>query len=342
MEHQAHIQVFFDSIVDISSNKLVLAVCTFIQNEWFTRCAEIYRMMGNIITFPLMKFLGIDETVLSAVPHEKSNWTGVKGFFEHKLTVLKNMMKVHREGESSGLEKLEALVMEEVIDSVQRQLSEVEYLWQDEHVGIDGEALKHAPLTNLECESEFAKLNKRIRISGGSTSVTTPSCRNVVSMNGLLVDFSFESKTDSERKQSWKWTRCSEEVLRVKKLEADFLAIVKVTKKLVLMKREDIKKRKTQKTMHQIDIWKQHGGPATPNSLDILEHLTKKSAIGEVSYLRLTIAPDIRQMRRVTAAEGRYRMEKFGLDELKTSNRNVLKPESCVTMDLNNFLNDVP
>ncbi|QQP51547.1 Hypothetical protein FKW44_012954, partial [Caligus rogercresseyi] len=47
------------------------------------------------------------------------------------------------------------------------------------------------PLTNLGCESEFAKLDVRIEASGGSTSVHTHSRKNVVTTNRLLTDPSF-------------------------------------------------------------------------------------------------------------------------------------------------------
>ena len=94
-------------------------------------------------------------------------------------------------------------VIEEAIDSVERQLSEVEFLWQDESMGIgmDKEALKQAPLTNLGCVSQFAKLDNRIRVTGGSTFVTTHSRKNMVFTNGSLMDSSFEQKSVSEKKE---------------------------------------------------------------------------------------------------------------------------------------------
>ena len=39
----------------------------------------------------------------------------------------------------------------------------------------DEEKLQYAPLTNLGCESEFAKLDNRVRVAGGMTSVSTHS-----------------------------------------------------------------------------------------------------------------------------------------------------------------------
>lgn len=200
LQYRENIRAFFEAVVDVHSNRLVLAVMTFIENEWFTRCSEIYSSLGNLIIFPLIEFLGIDDTGQSN-PTDRS-WSGVKLFFDHKLQVLKDLKEAKLEGEPTGMEKLEATVIDEVIETVERQLSEVSFVWTDKNVDVD--ALKQAPLTNLGCESEFAKFDNRIRVCGGSTSVSTLSRKNVVVTNGLLVDSRFEGKSLSEKKSSWK------------------------------------------------------------------------------------------------------------------------------------------
>ena len=58
----------------------------------------------------------------------------------------------------------------------------------------------------------------------------------------------------------------------------------------------------------------------------------------EIAYLRLTVAPHIRQKRRVKGDGGKFRMEKFSLNELKTSIKNALKPEDNVTTDIDDLL----
>ena len=118
----------------------------------------------------------------------------------------------------SGKEKLYAAVLEEVIDTIQRQLSEMPFFTTDE-ADIDETKLEFAPLTNLGCESEFAKLDNRISMSGGSTSVQTHSRKNIVKSNQLLVDSSFIQQSEKEREKRWKWARTSDEVLSVKKLD---------------------------------------------------------------------------------------------------------------------------
>ena len=60
--------------------------------------------------------------------------------------------------------------------------------------------LQCAPLTNLSCKSEFAKLDNSVSVSGGMTSVSTHSKKNIVATNGLLVDSEFLNKTELEKK----------------------------------------------------------------------------------------------------------------------------------------------
>ncbi len=55
----------------------------------------------------------------------------------------------------------------------------------------------------------------------------------------------------------------------------------------------------------------------------------------------MTIAPDIRQMRRVKAGDGKFKMEKFTENELQTSIRNALRPEATVSSDIDTLLINV-
>ena len=103
---------------------------------------------------------------------------------------------------------------------------------ESQDVQIDTTELMQAPLSNLGCESEFAKLDNRLKISGGTTSVETLSKKNVGSTNGFLVDSSYLDLSEQEKKQKWKWARASEEVKEMLKLKKDFLETVKASKSL--------------------------------------------------------------------------------------------------------------
>ena len=80
---------FFDECVNPNSNKLVLAVSMYIQNDWFHLCTRVYERLGFILIFPLMQLLGIDKA--KEVKREDRNWTGVREFFRQKIPELKNI-----------------------------------------------------------------------------------------------------------------------------------------------------------------------------------------------------------------------------------------------------------
>ena len=57
-------------------------------------------------------------------------------------------------------------VLDEVIDTLERQLSQMSFFTTDTEE-MASEKLEYAPLRNSGCESEFVKLNK-LKISGGT------------------------------------------------------------------------------------------------------------------------------------------------------------------------------
>ena len=80
-----------------------------------------------------------------------------------------------------------------------------------------------------------------------------------------------------------------------------------------------------------------HGGPVIPHTLDTLSNLNEKQLLQEIPYLRQTIAQNIRQMRHVKT-NGKYKMERFTTEELKTLIRNALRPEDNVSDNICNLL----
>ena len=183
------------------------------------------------------------------------------------------------------------------------------------------EKLKLAPLTNLGCESEFAKFDNRVKICGGSTTVTTLSRKNLVMTNGLLRDSFFTELTCGDKRKKWKWARTSDEVKLARKLEKDFIATVQAARGLAIVKKEELKRQKNSKTFKVLEDCKKHEGPVTQADIEVLDllsesqlnmNLQRKSRyfcfiffnmihkcstkISE-SYLRLTVAPDICQRR---------------------------------------------
>ena len=81
-----------------------------------------------------------------------------------------------------------------------------------------------------------------------------------------------------------------------KKLQRNFLDTIELSKKLAVTKRAEIKQ-KTDILLKLYDLCKEHGGPITidEDSLKLLTTVNRKQLLSEISYLRLTIAPKIRQ-----------------------------------------------
>lgn len=290
------------------------------------------------IIFPILELLGIDNRQNDKIA--RYTWAGVKEFFHNKIPLL-DTLKVKFGQTATGKGKLIGRVLDEVTDTLKRQLSEMDYFEVGDVVSMPDEVkLQYAPLTNLGCESEFAKLDNRVRVSGGMTSVSTHSKKNIVATNGLLVDSGFLNKTESEKKLKWKWGRNSKETRTLRKLEADFLETVKSAKRLSLVKKEELKRKKSQKTINLLEKCKEHGGPITPNSIQMMTKLTENQLLSEIAYLRVTIAPDIRQKRRVKNDHGQFTYEKFSIPELQQSIKTVIKPEGNVSKNIDSLLKD--
>ena len=330
---------FFDSVVDENANKLVLAVSIYIQNSWFLYCVRIYERLGNDIIFPLMELLGIDNNKQKKCKNR--TWQGIREFYDEKIPTLKATRdKLH--ADESGENRLYSAVLTEVIETLERQLSTVPFFKQScSGVELDEEKLKNAPITNLGAESAFASLDNRIAVSGGSASITLHSRKTIISTNCFLVNTDFNSKaTEEERRKSWKWARTSNQVEDAKEIESNFLATVQATKKLSLYKKQELKKKRVENTLKTLEKCKLHNGPITVNSIEEVEKLNEKELLTEIKYLRATIAPNIRQKRRITV-DGKYKMEKFPVQELRQSIKNVVKPESDVTLDVEKILKEV-
>ncbi|QQP51548.1 Hypothetical protein FKW44_012955, partial [Caligus rogercresseyi] len=126
-------------------------------------------------------------------------------------------------------------------------------------------------------------------------------------------------------------------VTAVRTVESNCLHTVKISKKIALIKKEQLKRKKVKRTMKLLDMCKGHQGPVTRDSRDLIERLTEKQLLSEIGYLRATLAPDIRQMRRIKV-DGRFNMEKFSCAELKQSIKNYIKAESDLIIDVNALL----
>ena len=86
-----------------------------------------------------------------------------------------------------------------------------------------------------------------------------------------------------------------------------------------------------------------HTGPLSSADIDLLDKLTYDEVMCEVSYLKATIASDLRLKRRVkdSVNPGKYRFQNLPLEELKTGIRNVIFPSHQATNDVEDLLGNV-
>jgi hypothetical protein len=83
----------------------------------------------------------------------------VKEFLNSKIPLF-DILKVKFGQTVTGKAKLMGRVLEEVIDTLKRQLSEMDYFEVGDVASIPDEVkLQYAPITNLGCDSKFAKLD---------------------------------------------------------------------------------------------------------------------------------------------------------------------------------------
>jgi hypothetical protein len=74
-----------------------------------------------------------------------------------------------------------------------------------------------------------------------------------------------------------------------------------------------------------------HGGPVNINNIDeLLPKLKLEEVLNEIRLLRLTVAPGIRQQRKIKTPTG-IKVEKFSLPELQGSIRAAIAPANNVT-----------
>ena len=98
---------FFNSVVDINLNKLVLAVSVCIQSDWFSLCCELYRRIADLVIFPLMDLLGIDERGKNL--KNLRDWYGVRDFFKLKLPEIDDLCEQLKSGNGKIVSTLPCL-----------------------------------------------------------------------------------------------------------------------------------------------------------------------------------------------------------------------------------------
>ena len=141
----------------------------------------------------MTKLLGID----SKTAENSAGWIVAGDFFKQKIDELEQ--RKHNCDVSTSKGRLIVVIISEILDTLERQLGEMKFFKAETTDRTLEAKMIHAFLTNLGCESEFAKLDNCLKVCGGAASLQTLPEKNVVTTNAYLVDSYFMDKNDDEK-----------------------------------------------------------------------------------------------------------------------------------------------
>ena len=140
-------------------------------------------------------------------------------------------------------------------------------------------------------------LDVRVKYSGGSAPVPTISDKQIVSKNKYLLSDDFDTTDKTE--EQFQWAKSSAEAKMANDLQKQFLDQVREVQMVAVKAKENMKTKKVARSLKVLETVKKHGGPVTGDSVDLLDQLTEVQIIAEVTYLKLTVAPDLKLKKRV-------------------------------------------
>ena len=129
------------------------------------------------------------------------------------------------------------------------------------------------------------------------------------------------------------WSRNSREAKLVKAKGKEYLEKVKAAVNLELDAKAEKKKRKIKKALDLLAELKKNKGPVTSDDIDRLNTMSTEELLDQITYLRYTIAPNIRQKRKVG-----NKFEQLSDDELRLQITDVLKPMENIADDMNELI----
>ena len=326
IQHKNLLEKFFSEAVDEHSNRLWMASYCYLKSEWFYTCCKVATKFHDLLVEPIMRILGIDDYKFQQPGDVPRTWNGVKLLFNQKLHTLQDMhdTTVTSDAESKIL-KYAALNIKQ---GIERQLSSVDFFTDDSQTS----SLENVPLTNSCSESNFGKLNHALNQTAGSFV----DLKNVSNRN-IIQGQSSSNLTSAEKLAAKIWSRRSPEAKEYKKLVKEYQQKVKNSQELLVLAKKEKKRIKMEKAYKLLDQCKVHGGPISPDNLEHLDNLTEKQLILEIRYLRITVAPNIRERRKLRSGK----FERMAIDELKNQIVNVLNPPVGNMKDLNNLFKNI-
>ena len=285
LQHKEQLKHFFEEAVDEKSNLLVQAMSVYINSEWFELACQVYTVFGQEVIQPLCDILGIDTG--GNIQREDRNWSGVKLFYD---SVLSKLSKMGKEDPSMSIkDKLVARCALKVEEHLKEQLDQVNFL-KSGISDVKEAKLLHAPLSNSGCESRFAQLSNAVKSSGGAAELDTISDKQIVGVNKFLL----QPGVKESAAEYFDWAHNSQQAKEAKKLQAEFLNLVKLSKSLAINAKKIQKEKKNRDIIKIMSACQEHGGPLTGKTIDTVTQLSEKQLISEVNYLKKALNMDIK------------------------------------------------
>ena len=329
LQYLPFLKEFMTENVDEFQNKLSLANSIYINNDWFILCCKVMAKFDQLVVTPLLMALGVDEH--KKKHSEYRSWAGLKTFFSDKLIMLQEMKVVT----SSAFDLLVSKCASKIKQSMERQLSYVQFYNDDNDMTQeDKDKLELCPLTNSNCEGEFAQLDNEIERVGGTVSIQTLSNRHLVASNKLFISEKWRSLTPAEQRLKFHWSRSSHQAKKVRTIGKEYMEKVKAAEKVSLKVKAEAKQKKLKRSLKLLETVKVHGGPVTEDDLGKLTSLTDKQLLAEIAYLRVTVAPSIKQKRKLPSGK----FETFKTSELISQIRTAIKPEKVDKVDMDSLV----
>ena len=238
--------------------------------------------------------------------------------------------------DKSSKEKLLASCAAKVVDNIERQLNQMAFFRGeiDNHTKLK---MKHTPLTNLGCESRMAQFDNRVKFSRGFAPISTLSDKQVIATNKYLLQPNLDDPEVC--KTEFAWAKNSKEATYVNKLQQQYFEQVKATQNLALKAKERAKKKKVERVFNLLSHCRKHGGPISMDNIHLMDSLNEEQIIFEATYLKATIAKEIKLKKRVKDLDtDKFRMVKLPLEQIKQSILNVINPKNDVSENLDHLL----
>ena len=329
IENKEMLIKFYDEQVDQHANKLFLACFAYLRSPWFNLCCEIGAAFYKSVILPIKAAIGIDE--FRDKPSVYRSWSGMKKFYSELLQSLSTVAQPS--AGMTGTQRLKASVAGSIHAGLQHQLAYMKFFSEDSVSEETEKKQNDAPLTNSGCESNFSQLDLECRRGSGQTKLETMSDRHMVKGNRYFDTDQWKQMPAELKQKQWKSSRSSKEAKIVKYMKKEFLEKVKDAESIANKERIRKKQKKNEKCLLLLEQVKLHGGPISMNDLNKLDQLSEKELLSEVRYLRQTVAPNIREKRKIGS-----KFVRFSLEELKNQILNVLKPENEYVEDIDQLL----